>query len=110
MLAKYRGYVLFVACFLLLSCAAWAQFVAIEGVVKGPDGQPVKDAQILIEREDMKGTYKGAAGQTLEVGVSVSYENGRTTEDSVTVLAHQPVINGKEVNSYRRYMEMMQQQ
>jgi tetratricopeptide (TPR) repeat protein len=60
MLAKYRGYVLFVACFLLLSCAAWAQFVAIEGVVKGPDGQPVKDAQILIEREDMKGTYKGA--------------------------------------------------
>ncbi len=58
----------------------------------------------------VKGTYKGAAGQTLEVGVSVSYENGRTAEDTVTVLAQQPVINGKEVNSYRHYMEMMQQQ
>ena len=28
--------------------------------MKGPDGQPVKGAQILIERKDMKGTYKGA--------------------------------------------------
>ncbi|GGB10858.1 transglutaminase family protein [Puia dinghuensis] len=58
----------------------------------------------------VKGTYKGTAGQVLEVGVSVSYENGRTTEDVVTVLEQQPSINGSEVNSYRRYMEMMQQQ
>jgi len=28
--------------------------------VKGPDGQMVKGAVILIERQDMKGTYKGA--------------------------------------------------
>ena len=58
----------------------------------------------------VKGTYKGTAGQTLEVGVSVSYENGRTTEDAATVLLTQPSANGKENNSYRRYMEMMQQQ
>ena len=58
----------------------------------------------------VKGTYKGSAGQRLEVGVSVSYENGRTSEDAVTILAQQPTVNGKEVNSYRRYMEMMQQQ
>jgi transglutaminase-like putative cysteine protease len=58
----------------------------------------------------VKGTYKGTAGQMLEVGVSVSYENGRTTEDAVTVLSQQPSVNGKEINSYRRYMEMMQQQ
>ena len=58
----------------------------------------------------VKGTYKGTAGQTLEVGVSVSYENGRTTEDATTVLLAQPPANGKENNSYRRYMEMMQQQ
>lgn len=60
MLAKSRGYILSAACFLLFASAAWAQFTAIEGVVKGPDGAFVKDAQILIEREDMKGTYKGA--------------------------------------------------
>jgi len=62
----------------------------------------------------VKGTYKGAAGQTLEVGVSVSYESGRTTEDTATVLTPQLAArngNGSaEQNSYRRYMEMMQQQ
>jgi len=62
----------------------------------------------------VKGTYKGAAGQTLEVGVSVSYESGRTTDDTATVLTPQPAahnVNGSaEQNSYRRYMEMMQQQ
>jgi transglutaminase-like putative cysteine protease len=60
----------------------------------------------------VKGTYKGAAGQHLEVGVSVSYENGRMTEDEATILSPQPSGNGtdKDQNSYRRYMEMMQQQ
>jgi len=60
----------------------------------------------------VKGTYKGAAGQTLEVGVSVSYESDRTTDDAVTMLTPQPATgNGSvEQNSYRRYMEMMQQQ
>ncbi len=45
---------------ILFAGAAFAQISAIEGDVIGPDGQPVKGAQILIEREDMKGTYKGA--------------------------------------------------
>ena len=58
----------------------------------------------------VKGTYKGGAGQRLEVGVSVSYENGRVTEEPMTVLSPQPSANGKELNSYRRYQEMMQQQ
>ncbi|MDO6433358.1 transglutaminase family protein [Flavitalea sp. BT771] len=61
----------------------------------------------------VKGTYKGTAGQTLEVGVSVSYESGKTTEDTTTILTPQAVRNGNasgEQNSYRRYMEMMQQQ
>ena len=60
MLAKSRGCILFGAYFLLFTGASWAQISAIEGDVKGPDGEPVKNAQILIEREDMKGTYKGA--------------------------------------------------
>ena len=58
----------------------------------------------------VKGTYKGTAGQTLEVGVSVSYEDGKTTEDMATILTPQPSANGEDHNSYRRYMEMMQQQ
>ena len=60
MLAKPRGYRLLALSFLLSTGASWAQITAIEGDVKGADGQMVKNAQILIEREDMKGTYKGA--------------------------------------------------
>ena len=60
MLAKSRGYRLLALSLLLSTGGAWAQITAIEGDVKGADGQMVRNAQILIEREDMKGTYKGA--------------------------------------------------
>jgi tetratricopeptide (TPR) repeat protein len=60
MLARSRGYLLSGFCCMLFAGSAWAQIAAIEGDVKGPDGKPLKDAQILIERQDMKGTYKGA--------------------------------------------------
>jgi len=60
MLAHFRGYILGGFCFVLFAGAAWAQIAAIEGDVKGADGQLVKGAVILIERQDMKGTYKGA--------------------------------------------------
>jgi hypothetical protein len=60
MLAQSRGYILGSICFVFFAGAAWAQIAAIEGDVKGPDGQMVKGATILIERQDMKGTYKGA--------------------------------------------------
>ncbi|MDR3713449.1 MAG: transglutaminase family protein [Puia sp.] len=59
----------------------------------------------------VKGTYKGSFNHVLEVGVSVSYENGPKTQETLTVLTPQPVKNGgQEQNSYRRYIEMMQQQ
>lgn len=60
----------------------------------------------------VKGTYKGTAGQMLEVGVSVSYEGEKTTDEMTAVLMPQPVAQNSspEQNSYRRYMEMMQQQ
>jgi transglutaminase-like putative cysteine protease len=64
----------------------------------------------FLDVSPVKGTYKGGAGQQLEVGVSVSYENGRTTDEMLTVLSPQPAVNGKEGNSYRRYLEMIQQQ
>src|ERR1051326_7606538 len=60
MFAKTRKCGLLAIPFLLFTGAAFAQITAIEGDVKGADGQPVKGASILIEREDMKGTYKGA--------------------------------------------------
>jgi len=60
MLARFRGCIFGGFCFLLFAGASWAQISAIEGDVKGPDGQPLKGAVILIERQDMKGTYKGA--------------------------------------------------
>ena len=55
-----RIHILFAFCFLMFTGASWAQFTAIEGDVKGPDGKPLVGAQILIEREDMKGSFKGA--------------------------------------------------
>lgn len=60
MLARFRGYFLSGFGFLLFAGASWAQIAAIEGDVKGADGQMVKGAVIQIDRQDMKGTYKGA--------------------------------------------------
>ena len=60
MLAQSRGCMLFGFGFLLFTGASWAQFTAIDGDVKGLDGQKLKGAEILIEREGQKGTYKGA--------------------------------------------------
>src|SRR5579862_2829004 len=58
----------------------------------------------------VKGTYKGTSNHQLEVGVSVSYEDGTRVEETATILTPQPIRNGGHENSYRRYMEMMQQQ
>ena len=43
---------------LFVAGAAVAQTSQIEGTVKGEDGQPLKDALIKIERQDVKGTYQ----------------------------------------------------
>jgi hypothetical protein len=58
----------------------------------------------------VKGTYKGTSNHRLEVGVSVSYEDGHHLEDKATVLRPHPVKVDDNSNSYRRYMEMIQQQ
>lgn len=60
MLAKSSGFITAAIGFFLMAGPSLAQITAIEGDVKGPDGQLIKGAQLLIEREDMKGTYKGA--------------------------------------------------
>lgn len=58
----------------------------------------------------VKGTYKGTSNHKLEVGVSVGYEDGQTQEDKATILTPHPVKNNGDENSYRKYMEMIQQQ
>jgi transglutaminase-like putative cysteine protease len=59
----------------------------------------------------VKGTYKGTGNHSLEVGVSIGYENGQVQEDTATILIPQPVTNNNDSeNSYRKYMEMIQQQ
>src|SRR2546423_8822239 len=50
--------VLYVAGILLLAGSSFAQVSAIEGDIKGPDGQPIKGAVVKMERKDIKGTYK----------------------------------------------------
>ncbi len=63
----------------------------------------------------VKGTYKGTAKQALEVGVSVSHEDGIVSREVAAVLTPQAIkvsLNegGGDDNSYRRYMQMVQQQ
>jgi transglutaminase-like putative cysteine protease len=63
----------------------------------------------------VKGTYKGTSNHTLEVGVAVSYEDGNVQDDQATILTPHPitVTNGQQKgdeNSYRKHMEMIQQQ
>ncbi|MDQ2944512.1 MAG: tetratricopeptide repeat protein [Acidobacteriota bacterium] len=60
MFARVRTASLLLCSAVLFSGGAWAQISAIEGDVKGADGSAIKGAEILIERKDMKGTYKGA--------------------------------------------------
>jgi transglutaminase-like putative cysteine protease len=62
----------------------------------------------------VKGTYKGTSRHTLEVGVTVSYENDSKEEEPLAVLVAQPNKNGQPdnttSNSYRRHLELMQMQ
>ena len=43
---------------IVFSAACWAQTTAFEGDVKGEDGKPLQNAQVHIDRKDIKGTYK----------------------------------------------------
>jgi tetratricopeptide (TPR) repeat protein len=58
MLARSRRSLSLAGLFLLMAGASWAQTTTIEGQVKGADGGPVKGAEIVLERTDIKGHYK----------------------------------------------------
>jgi transglutaminase-like putative cysteine protease len=59
----------------------------------------------------VKGTYKGSAKQSLEVGVSVSYEDGAVSKEVNAILEPQYITPVTETdgtsNSFRRYNDMM---
>src|SRR3984893_611527 len=83
MLATSRGCILFGFSFLLFTGASWAQFTAISGDVKDVDGQKLRGAEILIEREGQKGSYKG-----LPIGkYTVSVIVGGQTRDQISGVA-----------------------
>ena len=63
----------------------------------------------------VKGTYKGTAKQTLEVGVAVSLEDKAQWNETPAILTSQAaplstVEESYEHNSYQKYMQMIQQQ
>ena len=55
---KFRNLVVASAGALLLALSSFAQISAIEGDVKGEDGQPAVKAVVKIVRTDIKGNYK----------------------------------------------------
>lgn len=57
----------------------------------------------------VRGTFKGSSNQHLEVGVTVSHEDGYMNPEFINVLTPQPVKKQTQ-NSYRQFIEMQQQQ
>jgi len=58
MLARLRRSLLFLGFVVFVAGSAWAQTTTLEGDVKGPDGQPLKGAVIVLDRTDIKGHYQ----------------------------------------------------
>lgn len=57
----------------------------------------------------VKGTYRGTSNHTLEVAVSVEYEDGKVTETDRELVVPEPMTSYSR-NSYRRHQEMQMQQ
>ena len=58
MFAGLRRFVLSGSLVALTALSAWAQTATLEGDVVGPDGKPIKGAEIELNRTDIKGHYK----------------------------------------------------
>jgi tetratricopeptide (TPR) repeat protein len=57
MLSPLRRLLYFSGFLLVGTCPLWAQTTTLEGVAKDPSGQPIKGAQVVLNRTDMKGNY-----------------------------------------------------
>ena len=58
----------------------------------------------------VKGTYRGTSNHTLEVSVSVSYEDGQTSSPESEIFYSEPPTTSVYRNSFRKHQEMQQQQ
>jgi tetratricopeptide (TPR) repeat protein len=58
MLTRFRNLALLLGAFVVFAGLASAQTSGVEGIVKGPDGQPVKGAVVKFDRTDIKGHYE----------------------------------------------------
>jgi len=57
----------------------------------------------------VRGTYRGSSNHTLDVMVSVVYEDGQTADGEIEVQQKEPLTSVSR-NSFRRHQEQMQQQ
>ena len=76
----------------------------------GPDQY---EAVMKVGVASVKGTYKGSSEHTLEVSVSI--ENGELKKEAeerkmTPVFSYKTKNPAPQTNSYRRYLEMQQQQ
>jgi tetratricopeptide (TPR) repeat protein len=58
MLFRLKNLAVFAGLFVITAAAGMAQVCAVEGTVKGADGQPTVGAVIDFQRQDIKGSYK----------------------------------------------------
>ncbi len=57
----------------------------------------------------VRGTYRGTSNHTLEVSVSVSYEDGRSSMGDSEIIFSEPPTTSVYNNSFRKHQEMQQQ-
>lgn len=63
----------------------------------------------FVDCSPIKGSYRGTSNHTMDVVVSVAYEDGRTTEGEHDI--YTPEVKGSVTkNSFRRHQEMQMQQ
>jgi tetratricopeptide (TPR) repeat protein len=84
----FRHASLLAATALFGALSAQAQTSSLEGTIKGFDGQPLKDAIVLIERTDIKGNYKTKSdkkGRYFHAGLPLGTYNLTVQVDGKTV-------------------------
>jgi len=56
-MSLFRKFLLILPVSLIFAVTGWGQTAAFEGTVKGTDGKPLPNAQVKLERQDVKGNY-----------------------------------------------------
>jgi transglutaminase-like putative cysteine protease len=64
----------------------------------------------FLDCSPVKVTYRGTSGHTLDVIVTVAYEDGDTVSAETSIKPEPPVSTSSYKNSFRRYQEMQMQQ